>query len=129
MTNTLILVDEDQYAVEEFDKTLRLTPGQEEHFRFFLTEGTLVRWTANSRSRIYAGMFPREEYVGFRGSAGLGMFGFEPGSDRPARTGKFEVPEDDDYYFVVRKGVLAPESRVEIHIRFEAPIKSRTRRE
>ena len=70
-----------------------------------LREGDLVTLSCRGDGRFYAGIYDRTDYHDLRGSEG-GAFGFEFGTDRRGYTERFEVPEDDEYYVVLRVGVF-----------------------
>lgn len=86
--------------------TVDLKPGEEWHSEpYDLKDGDQVTLSCGGDGRFYAGIFDREEYFAKRGAGG-GAFDFEFGEDRRGFTDRFVVPDDDEYYIVLRVGVF-----------------------
>jgi hypothetical protein len=97
---------------------VELESGEEWHSDpYDLKEGDLVTLSCRGNDRFYAGIYAREQYYELRGSEG-GAFGFEFGTDKRGYTERFEVPEDDEYYVVLRVGVFTSGS-AEINVRLK----------
>ncbi len=103
-------------GVTEFVEALG--SGKEWHSEpYDLREGDIVTFSCRGSGKFYAGIFAREEYFDMRGAEG-GAFAFEFGEDRRGFTERFEVPEDDEYYIVLRVGVFT-NGPVEIKVRLK----------
>jgi len=103
-------------GITEFTEDLE--SGEEWHSEpYDLKEGDYVTLSCRGDGRFYAGIFDREEYFDKRGAEG-GAFDFEFGEDRRGFTDRFEVPDDDEYYIVLRVGVFT-RGPVRINVRLK----------
>src|SRR5439155_2957336 len=96
------------------NRTFTIEPEEEQHEEFELSKGDLVTVTCTADENFYAGLFPRAEYIEKRG---MGAFGFSFGTDKPQFTTKVEIPEDDDYYLVLRVGVFSGTGRIHAKVK------------
>ncbi len=95
------------------NRLFTLKSEDEEHQEFEFSKGDVVTVTCTADENFYAGLFPREEYVSKRGT----MFGFVFGTDKPQYTTRREIPEDDDYYLVLRVGVFSGTARIRVKVK------------
>lgn len=103
-------------GVDEIE--VKLDSGEEWHSEpYELREGDIVTLSCRGNDKFYAGLFPREDYYELRGSEG-GAFGFEFGTDRRGYTERVKVPEDEEYYIVLRVGVFTPGTTT-LNVRFK----------
>jgi hypothetical protein len=104
------------------DQPIELASGREWYSDpFSLSQGDVVTVSATADENFYAGFFSREEFhrrYGRRGES----FDFEYGTDSAAYTTRVVVPEDDDYYFVVRVGVFSGTATINARIVAQHPI-------
>ena len=96
------------------DKTFTLKSEEEQHEEFELLKGDIVTVTCTADENFYAGLFTREDYIKKRGG---GPFGFVFGTDKPQFTTRVEIPEDDDYYFVLRVGAFSGTGRIRTKVK------------
>jgi hypothetical protein len=96
------------------DEVVELSPGQERHIQFRLHAADLFTVTCKARTRFYAGLFGREGYVARVNADGPGIFRFEFGSDKTGFTARLQVEENDQFFLVLRDGLLA--SRAQIYV-------------
>lgn len=99
------------------DKVIGLDPDEEWEEEIELERGDIITVTCTADESFYADFLPREEYVQQRTSGVLGSFGFPFGSDCPQFTKRVKIPEDDDYYLVVRVGVFSGTARIRVKVR------------
>jgi len=97
------------------DEIIKMKPDEEWHKNFELKKGSAITITCVSNMNFYTGFFHRDEYIKNRKAGILGTFNFEFGGDRPQYTKKMVIPEDDDYYLVIRVGVFS--GNAEIHVK------------
>jgi len=99
------------------DEEIKIGSGKEKEYEFELNKGDVVTITCMGNGKFYAGFFNREDYIQRR-SAGIGgAFGFNFGDDCPEYTTKVDIPEDDDYYLVLRVSVLSGTTRIRVKVR------------
>ncbi len=86
-----------------------------------MKEGDRVTLSCKGDGRFYAGIFGREEYFEGRGTGSGGAFDFEFGEDARGYTDRFIVPEDEDYYIVLRVGVFTSGPvTIDVRLKIEA---------
>lgn len=103
------------------DREIGLSPGGEWYSEpFSLKAGDVVTVSSTSDENFYAGFFPREAFHRRYGRRGE-PFVFEYGTDSAAYTRRLRIPEDDDYYLVVRVGVFSGAGRVKARVVRERP--------
>jgi len=95
------------------EKTFALKSDEEQHEEFEFSKGDVVTVTCTADENFYAGLFPREEYIKKRSNP----FSFSFGTDKPQYTTKVEIPEDDDYYLVLRVGVFSGTGRIRVKVK------------
>lgn len=99
------------------DKVMKLTSGEESEEEFELKRGDIITVTCTADENFYADFLPRDKYVQRRTGGAFGAFGFPFGSDCPQFTKRVQIPEDDDYYLVIRVGVFSGTARIRVKVR------------
>ncbi len=100
------------------DESFELRPGQEWHSSGMrLEEGQQVIVRAKGSGRFYTGFFSREAY--FRKRDAPNPFPFTFGTDRSQYTTKVSIGETDYYYIVVRVGIFAQRTKIQLEVTVE----------
>lgn len=90
-----------------FDKKIQIgTNGKFELALEDLKKGDILTITCLGDKNFYAGLFNRGEFIGMRTSGIGGSSDFPFGSDSLEYTERVTIPDDDDYYLVLRVGVF-----------------------
>jgi hypothetical protein len=109
----------DAETIEESDPTL--SPGAEWHSDpIHLRHGQRARVTVVGKRKVYAQVFPAEDYIEFRNHA-KHVAGFRFGTDKPAFTQEIVPQSTNDYYVVVKNGLFTPRQRVHVRLIVEDP--------
>jgi hypothetical protein len=91
------------------DETIKMTPGATKIWKLRLEKGknaTITCTATSTLDKFKAGLYPREEYFRRKPKSIFQGFNFGRQSEKPHHTQKVKVNETDDYYFVIRAGLL-----------------------
>ncbi len=106
------------------DESIYLTLDGEWYKLFKFNKEDVVTITCFSNSNLfnngnfYVGLFPREEYIKRRTGGIFFRFDFDS-KETSAYTDKVVIPEDDDYYLVLRRGISQLHGVMKVQIRME----------
>jgi hypothetical protein len=101
------------------DELVDVQSGKDQIWSYKFEKGTITIATCTGTTGFYAGLFDREEYANrYKGDL-FGDFNFDC-EKRPAYTIKKVIPEEDDYYLVIRFEGGLFSSKASIHVKVEA---------
>lgn len=99
-----------------FEDELQIQGNQEWHENFEFKKGDIVTVTCTGDEKFYADFLHREKFID---GCSDGAFKFEWYSDRESFTKKAKIPEDDDYYLVIRVSHWNEYTNVKVKVRLE----------